>query len=533
MQRTFVLAIVVAVTTVFASCDDGAASDSHDGSGPDTAPDTVADAASDLPQDPSADTPDPDEDAPDGSGEPDVDPDGTGDPDGEPRDADAADGSDDADPPAPFSRTYPPTEAMPAPEGMRWARSIVHLHSTHSHDACDDVPRLEDGSYNIPCMLSLRAALCDVRIDVAFLTDHPTHMDEVGFADLLLHVPETDTLVVTEDGPYANWIPCEDGHRVLVRVGAEDELMPVGLRRHVVEDQAERHEIMNAYTAEAAATMRDAGALIWVAHSEGRRVEDLRAIGIDGMEIYQLHANLDPRIRSGALGLDPLGPVTALFPLLNGTSPVPPDLAFLGFFEQNVPSLSKWAELLADGPVVGTGGTDAHENTFPGPASDGERLDSYRRMMSWFSNYLLVEGELGPDSAEQALGAGRVLVAFDVLGSPAGVDLWVDAGGRLEMGTTAGHVGTEVLRGTVPAPVGPSGITAGVQVLVLVAEGATWREVGRYPAGTIEHPLTEPGIYRVEARVTGAHLAPWLATTDWAGDEFPWLYSNAWRLGVD
>lgn len=35
-------------------------------------------------------------------------------------------------------------------------------------------------------------------------------------------------------------------------------------------------------------------------------------------------------------------------------------------------------------------GNDCHRDTFPQLLPDGERIDSYRRMMLWFTNHLLV-----------------------------------------------------------------------------------------------------------------------------------------------
>lgn len=451
-------------------------------------------------------------------------------------DADAADTAE-VTPLPPYERQYPLASEMPAPEGHRWARSIVHLHSTHSHDACDDVPRLEDGGYNLECMHSLRDALCDVKIDVAWLTDHPTHMDEVeSFADLLLYVEGTDELVLGDDErPYANWIGCEDGHRVLLRAGAEDSLMPLGLRAHVAEDFETRHAIMNGYTAEDAAAMRAQDALIWVAHTEQRTAADLNEIGVEGMEVYQLHANLDPRIREEWLGLDSLGPVAQLFPLLANNTTMPPDLAFLVFAETNEPSLRVWAEILVERPMVGTAGTDAHENTFPGEVSDGERLDSYRRMMAWFTNYLLVEGELTPESARAALAAGNVMIVFDVVGDGAGLDFAVtDTAGRHEMGDSFTYEAGATLAGTVPTPVGPSGIEAAVTTRVLRAVDGDWEEVATYGGGDFEYTLPEAGAYRVEVRVTGAHFAPYLDHLHSVAErDIVWVMSNAWRVGLD
>ena len=51
----------------------------------------------------------------------------------------------------------------------------------------------------------------------------------------------------------------------------------------------------------------------------------------------------------------------------------------------------RYHTLLAEGMhLTGTGGCDAHEDAFPGPMPDGERGDSYRRMMHWHTHHLLV-----------------------------------------------------------------------------------------------------------------------------------------------
>lgn len=431
-----------------------------------------------------------------------------------------------------FARSSESAGDYAAPDGYRWARSIVHLHSTHSHDACDDVPRLEDGSYNDECVSSLRQALCDARIDVAYQTDHPTHMAEVDFVELLHLRPGDDPVLDDEGTPIANRFDCENGHRVILRAGSEHALMPVGMTRHVPGTPEERDSVMSAYTSESAAAMRDAGALIWVAHTEEKAYEDLQEIGVDGIEVYQLHANLDPRSRTEHLGLDAVGPIADLFPLLAGSTEMHPDIAFLAFVEDNAPSLARWAELLQTRLVVGTAGTDAHENTFPEEMADGERLDSYRRMMSWFSNQLLIEGELTLESAQEALGAGRVLIVFDLFGSPAGADFWLQAEDvRYEMGTTIAFAAGQTLNGLVPRPRLTGGEEGDAYGRILRASGSEWVEVLRFEGTEFSHELTEPGAYRVEVRTNGQHFAPYLdISPQFAERDVPWLMTNAWLV---
>lgn len=438
--------------------------------------------------------------------------------------------------PADYVRSYPDARAFAAPAGHRWARSIVHLHSIHSHDACDETPRLEGNTYNLPCLASLRTALCDVRIDVAWLTDHPTHMVEVPWLDAMLHDPAAgDELVSDSSGqPIGNVIHCPDGHSVLIRPGSEDALMPLGLTRHIADDVGERDRLLNLRDAEATAAMRQAGALVWQAHTEGRSLDELRAVELDGVEIYQLHANIAPNIRSEDLGLDPIGPIAELMPVLLGDSELPPDLAFLVFVDDNRPSLNRWAALLADHPTVGTAGTDAHENTFPNVAADGERVDSYRRMMAWFANYVLVEGELTAGTAQAALAAGRVVIVFDILGAFDGFDAAIrdSDGARFEVGATLGFAPGLALEFAVPALHGPSRRAAEVAATVLRAEGEGWvPAAGPFGPGAHSYAVSAPGIYRVEVRVSGEHLAPFYAEyTSLAERDFAWIVTNAWRV---
>ncbi len=444
---------------------------------------------------------------------------------------DAADAVDAPDAPPPrFERVVTTAADFAAPEGYRWARGIVHLHSAHSHDACDGEPRI-DGEVNAPCRQSLRDALCATRIDVAWLTDHPTHMIEVPFAELLLFDEGTDTLVLDDDGlPVANRMSCPDGHVVTLRAGAEDDVMPVGLHRHVSDDPDVRSELMRNAGPESIGAMRDAGALVWTAHTEEKSLAWLQERGLDGVEIYQLHANIDPDIRRDSLGLDPFAPFADLVGFLVGSAESHPDLALLAFLSDNQPSLDRWAALLAEGPVTGTAGTDAHENVFQQVASDGERLDSYRCMLSWFSNYLLVTDDSW-QAAQAALAAGRIVIGFDLFAPIDGFDARVLAdGARHEVGATLTWAPGAELRVDVPRFSGPGG-AAQITTRLLRAEGESWVEVATTPDASLVYPIEAPGIFRVEVRVTAEHLRPVLYELErFASADYPWIMTNAFRV---
>lgn len=434
--------------------------------------------------------------------------------------------------PEDFLRTYPRAGEFSSPDGMIWRRAIIHLHSTHSHDACDDRPRVGDGEYNLPCLADLRAALCRVHIDVAYLTDHPTHMAETPFEDLLLHDPETDTLVHKDEVAVANQITCDDGFVVTTVAGFEDDVMPLAFDGHMSDTVDGRRALYDGEDAEANRGFVEAGAIRWTAHTESRDAEWVLARELDGLEIYNLHANLGPDIREEYLGLDPFGIFEDIVPFVLGRNSTSPDLSLLIFLTDNQPSLDTWAQALEVRPMVGSGGTDAHQNVLKPPMIDGERFDSYRRMMGWFSNYILAEDE-SAEASHAGLRAGRVFVAFDTLAHPDGFDAHVVDGeeARFEMGSTLTHrAGLEIVA-SIPALVAER--AAGTETrarLMRVAEG-TWEVVQETAETGLRYAVEEPGIYRVEVRITPRHQAPFMEDLEqYSENELPWIYGNAFRI---
>jgi hypothetical protein len=98
--------------------------------------------------------------------------------------------------PAPDAAPAPPTRAplppppdatqLAAPPGYTFARGLIHMHSVHSHDACDGDPK-PGGLPNAPCLADLRAAVCRSRLDYMLLTDHPESFADVSFEEAVLH----------------------------------------------------------------------------------------------------------------------------------------------------------------------------------------------------------------------------------------------------------------------------------------------------------------------------------------------------------
>jgi hypothetical protein len=417
--------------------------------------------------------------------------------------------------------------------GLSPARGIVHLHSPYSHDACDGMPRDGSGVPNESCLSSLRAALCADRIDYAALTDHDASMAEEDFTTLFSMRPGDEAIRDGSGAQIASRIHCDNGHRVLVTVGGENDLMPIMLDRHVPGTIAERKNIYNGTGASDVAAMRDAGALIWVAHTEQHPIDQLRTVAPDGIELYNLHANLDPDIRRDYLGLDSAGAIRAAVEFADTNEGGPePDLALLGFLSPNEPALTRWNTLLGEGrKVAATAGSDAHENALPVTLADGERGDSYRRVLRWFSNIALVTDPSDPIAIEAALAKGRLFAVFEIMGTPEGFDVFATNGATVaELGDTIAAGGARLvvklpkvrgLASSLPAP------AVHATVLRITASGATAVATGAGPE--LDVALPGPGAYRVEISIVPNHLGPYLRDLGpaFAERELPWIYANA------
>ena len=414
--------------------------------------------------------------------------------------------------------------------GRAWKRGIIHLHSHYSHDACDGEPMV-DGVPREDCLADFRAGLCANAMDFAFVTDHPAHAAEQPYEDLLLRRDQDETV-----GGVANRMHCDAGNgtdqRVLLMPGIEDEVMPIGLRRQATDDAAENDRIYNGSDAETFTAEMNAGALVMQAHTEQQPLELLserQALGLTGVEMFNLHAMFDPDIREEALGLDGFGYLDEIGPFISATTDAQPDLAFLGVYQPQDVSIGRWDALNRARLTVGTAGTDAHENVLPSLASDGERFDSYRRMEAWFSNVALVDDAAGDgydaDDYQAAVRDAHLFIAFEILGTP---DDWDVHYGPAEMGGE-GAVGDDFVV-TCPAlaattPQQDAAPEISVQVL---KDGEVWQEA----CG--EWPVTEPGVYRAVATITPHHLTAFLGDQGGAMmHPYPWLYSNAFRIGLD
>jgi hypothetical protein len=331
--------------------------------------------------------------------------------------------------------------------------------------------------------------------------------------------------------PIASWMRCPDGHRVLILPGVESgEMMPLGLEEHVP----------GAYGSAMPAAfqqIKDAGALAWVAHTETRTLAELATLGLDGIEMYQLHANLDPDLREDYLGLDPGGFIAGVSPFFFGSQPTPvPDLAPLGFLVPNEPSIVALETLGQSQRLTISAGTDAHQNVLPNKASDGERIDSYRRMLRWFNNRVRLAGPLTPASAKAALRAGNNHIVFESFGTPIGFDFFLKTE---QQGDVITEMGAEVVLGAgarlvavLPRldPRSPQGdVPPGIEGRLYRATADGRELLKTWSEGALELAAPGPGVYRVEVWISPRHLAPYLGdvAANYTETPVPWIYSGA------
>ncbi|GMV42413.1 MAG: hypothetical protein AMXMBFR64_41290 [Myxococcales bacterium] len=470
-----------------------------------------------------------------------------------------------------------------AARGWLEARSILHLHSAYSKDGCDDAGLDEQGNPNAACVARLRASICQERLDYVFLSDHPSHMKDHPFEALLYYdAAAGDELVAGPHGPWVNRLQCAGGHVARLFVGYEaTHTMPLGLERHLEPLELTKTNISTdkgdddlAAQQEAVAAAKAAGGAVFIAHTEEGNIplERLLALPLDGMEIYNLHANF---LTSFTVGFDRL---LSLEPWLVEGAGVKPaaDLALLAILDlYPEKALDKWRRVTAVRRATAIAGTDLHENVnldnLCGPGAtfqllceglkadypslvallekggpvilpDGERLDAYERGFRWMHNRLLVP-DLTDEAAREALLEGRSLVIFTLLGD-ASVDL-------VASGVAVTEVGGEVPLGAVdalwvrlpgqPEPgAGATWTAADVAASPPALRAVLWRSTEEETTAVAEwttfgetHALVPPGpgAYHLEVSLTPRHLSIVLPDAEiLAEKEYRWIETNAIRV---
>lgn len=476
------------------------------------------------------------------------------------------------------------------PDPLQARRGVMHLHSPYSHDACDE-NGLPGGEPNPACLADLRAAVCATGLDFALLTDHPAHMQEHPFlADLLYSEADGDELVLAGDAPLANRLRCADDRRVLLAVGYEStHTLPLGLHHHV--DPAHYAGLTDADALADAkalvAALKAAGAVVAIAHSEEEDLSAQRIVDVelDAMEWYNPHGNFKNVFGGDSIASDPAALVDlfqALTPFMAGSnSGAHADLVYLQLLPSwPVAGFDKWREVQRARAVTGILGSDVHQNVSVKPLcaqddpiqqqlcivgaqailpdeldsladggtiqmSDGQRLDSYARIMRWLENRVLTPpGDVDLASLQDALRAGRNFGLFAVFGDPDGLRFFARdaADAYLSIGdAAAGPLTLEVRAPVRPAPLhaaGPQWTAADGDAAEIRVElwhtgpaGTTMAATQTGLASSLTHPASEPGAYHVEVWIRPQHLKMALGDQQALADAwYMWLLTNPIRV---
>lgn len=256
---------------------------------------------------------------------------------------------DSAPPLPPWPHELPPARELGEARGLTPRRVIVHSHSVHSHDACDGNPYVDGGPERaLPPGLPPGGVPDAARRGVPHRARGP-HLQR-GAAHVL-EMKAGDEPIMEGGAAVGSWIRCPDGHRMMILPGAENELMPIGLRRHPALVNGSLDRAYHAYDPAGVQRFREAGALVAIAHVEQRPYAEVRALSPDLVEVYNIHANIGPNIASIASPDFDLG--QALVDVLrfrNASSGLEPDLAFLSIFAENTNDLAKFARFWRASP---------------------------------------------------------------------------------------------------------------------------------------------------------------------------------------
>lgn len=407
----------------------------------------------------------------------------------------------------------------------RWLRTLIHVHSVQSHDACDGKPSI-DGQINGPCLTDFRAALCRNHHDVVFLTEHRDSMARVDFSDVA-QVRGDDEPIVRHGVVVGSRQHCPDGHVVNLFTGAENKLMPLGLLRHPDTGGANLESFYNQDTPAAVKSFRDAGALVAVNHAERRTYDNIATLQPDALELYNPHANLS-RVWRQPRSWSLIKQLTSFFVLLADRR-LEADQAFMIFFREDEETLTKWARLVQSRHVTGIFGTDAHQNVLPILSARGERVDAYHSNCGWFSNFVQVDGETTRESVMDAVKRGRVYTAFEIFGTPRGFRFEGEAAGKkFRMGDIAPISAGVRLHAALPHldELRSSGTSGAITLKILRATAGGWVAVATSSSGDIDFVVTQPGPYRAEVRMKLPHLKGFLAGETSLIRDVPWVYSN-------
>ncbi len=439
----------------------------------------------------------------------------------------------------PISPGLVSTSNMGTVRGYHFVRAITHFHSPYSFDACDGKGYHSDGSIDLSCLHDAKYAFCQNHINFVFFSDHSEHVSETNYDDLLLHETGDNQVVNNSGKVIGNQINCEDGFTPTTVPGLEGQLLALGMEDHVSADISVRQQTYGAQDTAAKTSLEGVGALVAIPHTESRDTQMLLDLKPDVIEIYNVHANLDPKIRKKWLGKKPFDKIGKFLNYIaDPYNSLHADYIFMDFLEYSDVYFEKWNAMLAAGlHVTGVGGLDSHENIFSQKASDGQRLDHHRRMTRFFNNLVMTTAD-DIASVKAAIKAGLVYFAVEGMGIPIGLDYHGVVGGAIqEMGTTMTIASpqTSSLHFHIPSVYskfpGMESAEHGPEIWAdLHYIDSNAKETVVATAGGSDNDLVydEPaaGNYRVHVYMKPHHLKEFLFNEDHEKETYQWIISN-------
>jgi len=436
------------------------------------------------------------------------------------------------------------TSALGTLRGLHFVRAITHFHTPYSYDACDGKGYNSDGTINLSCWHDARYAFCENHINYVFASDHVSHLAETSFSDLAI-IESGDTLLTSSGQPIGNQMACPNGFSPILAIGLEGKLLALGMENHVSASVSDRESV---YGGEDPTRLRgtginDAKALVGVPHTESRDlITMMTTIQPNFIEIYNVHANLDPKIRKKYLNRNPFDKIGVFINYLaDPYRSLNPDYMFLDFIEFNSVYFQKWDAMVSASStarVTGVGGLDSHENIFSQKGADGERLDHHRRMTRFINNLVLTSTD-SIQGVKDSIQSGRVFFTVEGMGTPLGLDyhgvlthLGVDS--TVEMGEIMQVTSPDTSKLVFNLPeVHPAfpGMDSGERPevradLIQVNSSGSETVVASSSAAQLIFPDPPVGDYRVQVTLKPRHLRDFLFNEDLADQEFIWVISN-------
>jgi hypothetical protein len=367
-------------------------------------------------------------------------------------------------------------------------------------------------------------------------------MAQTDIEDLLLLESGDSAVLNGTSDRVANQLNCSDGFHAVMAPGLEGKMLALGMEKHVAGTVADREA---TYGGEGTTEKTDleksiatggSNALVVIPHTESRELSLLRTLSPDAMEIYNLHANLDPKIRKASLGLKPFEHIAKFMNyLLDPFNTQNADYLFVEFFQLSSVYMCKWNTLLSEGfHITGVAAHDSHENIFPQKASDGERIDQHRRMTRMFSNLVMTTAS-DIDSIKASIRAGKVFFVVEGFGSPINLDFHgTNNGTTVEMGSSMTVAGADPSSLTFLAPSVISsfpGMDSDYKPLVyselhFINSSGVESVVKSAIGETLTYSDPPAGHYRIHSYILPFHLRDLVLNHAYAEKAYPWIISN-------